>query len=588
MSRMTSSGIAALFHDYRSFAGPRLWLALGLMVVGAGAEAFGLLMVVPLASVAIDRGADGSMILASFGFRNGGGAGQWFAAALALFVAAMALRAIILFARDLLLARLQAEYEADLRLRAAATLAARGWPFASRVGQEGMQALLLTDVPRAAQASAYLQTIALSCAMLLAQFALAIFLSPMLALVAFGFMLAGGLLSARFAIRGVRRGFAISDSMEDSAVSGFRLHAGLKSALAQGAVGSFLREYRTSLFRAAHQYGQFARDYSLSRQAIGFGAAVVAAVLLLVGVQVLALPFPVLIASLVLFARMNAPAQLLQQSILQATAHAPSFAAIERRLGALERDPPAPVQEAAGEWTRLELKDVGYHHASGRGLAPISCFLARGEWLALVGPSGAGKTTFVDLVAGLLQPSSGSISVDGKPLPAVLTEWQAGIAYAGQDGALFNDSIRGNLMPPPGSDDADLWRALENVSLAERVRAFSTGLNQSVGDRGSQLSGGERQRLVIARALLRKPRLLILDEATAALDAESESAIIERLRALDPRPAALVVAHRESTLAHCDSRLAIQHHLRLDDPAFANETTSARINVATAKGSAKE
>ena len=102
-------------------------------------------------------------------------------------------------------------------------------------------------------------------------------------------------------------------------------------------------------------------------------------------------------------------------------------------------------------------------------------------------------------------------------------------------------------------------RVIEMVGLGTRVRAFAAGLNENVGDRGSQLSGGERQRLVIARALLRRPSLLILDEATAALDARSEAELVERLKAMKPRPAALIVAHRESTLSHCDSLVSIQH-----------------------------
>jgi ABC-type multidrug transport system fused ATPase/permease subunit len=104
-----------------------------------------------------------------------------------------------------------------------------------------------------------------------------------------------------------------------------------------------------------------------------------------------------------------------------------------------------------------------------------------------------------------------------------------------------------------------LWQVVDAVGLGERVRAFPKGIDESVGDRGSILSGGERQRLVIARALLRGPSLLILDEATAALDPESEAALVEQLKGLEPRPAALVVAHRPSTLAHCDSVVSIQH-----------------------------
>ena len=343
-------------------------MALALMMAGALAEGFGLLMIVPLASIAMGHGRQSS--LGDYArFAEGWTDRQWFATALALFVAAMGLRALILFARDLLLARLQAEYEADLRLRAAATLAGRGWPFASRIGQDGMQALLLTDVPRAAQASAFLQTIALSAAMLLVQLGLAFLLSPALAAVASCFLIAGGLLSARAAARSVRRGFAITDGMEESAASGFRLHAGLKAALAQGTVTAFLAEYRASLLRAAHQYGGFARDYSLSRQTAAFAAALVAAILLLVGVEGLALPFPLLIASLILFARMNAPAQMLQNSLLQAAAYAPSFAAIQRRLGRIDTGVSDRPRHRAVEWHELAFKSAGYRHSSGRGVS---------------------------------------------------------------------------------------------------------------------------------------------------------------------------------------------------------------------------
>jgi len=159
--------------------------------------------------------------------------------------------------------------------------------------------------------------------------------------------------------------------------------------------------------------------------------------------------------------------------------------------------------------------------------------------------------------------------VDGRPLHAAdLDRWRAGLAYVGQDGTVFNDSVRGNLNAggKPATEE-QLWQALELVGLATRIRTLARGLDEEVGDRGSQLSGGERQRLVIARALLRRPTLLILDEATAALDADAERKLLERLRSLDPRPAALVVAHRESTLVHCDSVIAVQH--KTEEPAQA-------------------
>ena len=144
-------------------------------------------------------------------------------------------------------------------------------------------------------------------------------------------------------------------------------------------------------------------------------------------------------------------------------------------------------------------------------------------------------------------PPEGAITVDGERWTARRSSgWRAGLAYVGQEGTVFNDSVRGNLLAEgAAADEQGAVAARSSSSASDRIRAFPRGLDASVGDRGSQLSGGERQRLVIARGLLRKPSLLILDEATAALDPESEARLLERLRQLEPRPAALIVAHRE-------------------------------------------
>ena len=558
MSRAQPSGIAALLSDYRQFARGRLLVALALMIFGALAEGFGLLMIVPLATIAIN-GAQPVWRFARWA--SALSSEQRFVAALGLFLGAMAARSLLLFSRDTLLARLEAEYEADLRLRAATTLANRGWSFARSIGQAGMQSLLLSDVPRAGQAAAYLQNVAVAATMLIVQLALTFILSPGLTIVALAFLASGTLVSLRLIRRGVRSGLEISETTEVSAGSGFRLHAGLKAALAQGTVGAFLAEYRTSLAAAAGQFARFARDYSTSRQWAAFGAALAATVLLYIGVRLLALPFPILVTSLILFARMSGPALLLQSSVLQAAAHAPAFAAIERRLGALgpalfEHPLPQPL-----EWTHFELDRVSFEHRPGLGLKNATLRLERGEWLGIKGASGAGKTTLVDLIAGLMPPASGTILVDGRPLEGGLRErWRPEIAYIGQEGCVFNDSVRGNLLAEGArTDEVDLWQALEIVGLGPRVRAFPAGLNEQVGERGSALSGGERQRLILARALLRRPSLLILDEATAAVDQENEAQLIERLKSVEPRPAALVVAHRNSTLRHCDSVVEIQH-----------------------------
>ena len=559
MSRAEGRSAATLLRDYRAFAGPRLWAALGLMLFGALAEGFGLLMIVPLASIAIGEGSGWLSRFApwlSFVPEN-----ARFLLSLALFVAFMAARSLLLYARELTLARLHADYEASLRLRAAATLSERGWAFASGIGQAGMQSLLLTDVARAALSVDFAQQMAVAIVMLAVQFVLTLALSPTLALIALAILVAGSVVAAVWAKRGGVSGIALAERAEESTGSGFRLHAGLKAALAQGSVPQFLDEYATSLAGARDEAVRFSRDLNRARQLAALAAAIAAALMLLVGVRLLALPFPILIAVLALFARMVPPAQVIQQSAQYVAAYAQSFAAIQRRLGTLHVQPAARAMVAPLDWTDLHLRQVGFEHRAGRGLPTLSLVLLKGEWAGITGASGAGKSTLVDLVAGLLSPSDGEITVDGERLDGdCLERWRAGLAYLGQDGALFNDSVRGNLLAGgPAQDDDALWRALDLVGLANRVRAFGRGLDESVGDRGSQLSGGERQRLVIARGMLRSPTLLILDEATAALDSDGESELIERLRAIEPRPAALVVAHRPSTLSHCDSLISIQH-----------------------------
>ena len=297
---------------------------------------------------------------------------------------------------------------------------------------------------------------------------------------------------------------------------------------------------------------------------MAFATALAAVVLLVAGARILDLPFPVLAASLVLFARMAAPATSLLQAAHQARAFAPAFSAIEARLGPMIDAPDGSAQAAEIEpleWARAALDNVGFRHESGGGIDGVTLELERGQWLGLEGPSAGGKTTLADVVAGLLEPQQGRITVDGSPLAgSVLERWRSGLAYVGQDGLVFADSVAANLgADRAGVTEDEMWAALELAGLAERVRAFPSGLGHFLGEGGSALSGGERQRLLVARAVLRRPTLLILDESTAALDPDAEAKILERLKSLESRPAGLVIAHRESTLAHCDSRITIQH-----------------------------
>ena len=179
---------------------------------------------------------------------------------------------------------------------------------------------------------------------------------------------------------------------------------------------------------------------------------------------------------------------------------------------------------------------------------------------ALVGPTGGGKTTLADLVLGLLTPQNGAILADGRDIREDLVRWRKMTAYVPQSIYLLDDTVRANVafgVPREEIDDAAVRAALEAAQLADTVASLPQGLDTMVGEGGVTLSGGQRQRLGIARALYRKPSLLVLDEATSALDQATEAEVVAALEHLRGKLTMLVIAHRLSTIESCDRKITI-------------------------------
>jgi len=185
----------------------------------------------------------------------------------------------------------------------------------------------------------------------------------------------------------------------------------------------------------------------------------------------------------------------------------------------------------------------------------VDLVIRRGEAVGLVGATGAGKTTLADLLLGLLKPSEGRIAVDGRDIHDSLRAWQRQIGYVAQHPFLLDDTLRGNIafgVAPADVDDTRLAAAVQAAQLDALVAGLPRGLDTPVGERGARLSGGERQRVAIARALYRAPELLVLDEATAALDNLTERALMRALQALRGKVTLVVIAHRSTTMKWCD------------------------------------
>ena len=193
-------------------------------------------------------------------------------------------------------------------------------------------------------------------------------------------------------------------------------------------------------------------------------------------------------------------------------------------------------------------------------LKDVTFSIKHGEMVGIIGPSGVGKTTVVDLIMRLLDPSDGKITVDGVPLDRISTkEWRSHIGYVPQDIFLLNESIFQNIRFFDHSVSPDDVRiAIRDAKLDEVVAALPQGIETNVGERGVALSAGQRQRIVLARALARKPDILILDEATSSLDAESESVIHEALEAIRGKVTVIIIAHRLSTIMNADTLVALE------------------------------
>jgi ATP-binding cassette, subfamily B, heavy metal transporter len=216
---------------------------------------------------------------------------------------------------------------------------------------------------------------------------------------------------------------------------------------------------------------------------------------------------------------------------------------------------------ASPKGAELVLDHASFQHtARSVGLRDVSFSVAPGTTTALVGPSGAGKTTIVRLALRLLDPQSGRVLLDGVDLRQIrLDSLRRAVALVPQDVALFNDTLYANIaFAKPEADEDEVWAAAEAAELSGFIETLPHKMQTRVGERGLKLSGGERQRVGLARALLANPRLLVLDEATSALDGRTEAAIQATLRKVRTGRTTLVVAHRLSTIADADEILVIR------------------------------
>jgi len=224
----------------------------------------------------------------------------------------------------------------------------------------------------------------------------------------------------------------------------------------------------------------------------------------------------------------------------------------------VQEEPTAPLPFEK----EITFKNVAfsYQGSEEKVLQDISFTLKKGTVIALVGRSGAGKTTIADLLLGFLQPTEGEILIDGVPLTReTLPAWRHALGYVPQEPLILNASVRENLQRfHPKATEEEMIEALKKAQAWDFVMNLSDGLDTTLGDQGVRLSGGERQRIVLSRVLLGHPRLIIMDEATSAMDYESETAVRQAVRELDPDITVVIIAHRLATVRTAQYALVLE------------------------------
>ena len=574
-----------------AYAPRRIVLALLLLLTAGVTEAFGLLMIVPLLYLAGFAAASGERSpVAEAMARVADAAGvEWtLPAVLAVFLVLSAVRSAVAWQREVLLAGMRLGFADRLRRKLYAAIARAKWGDLLERRQSDMQHVLTRDVDRVGQGAFLMLQLVVTALLALMQLALAALISASVT----ALVLATGAALLALTRPLVRRSRTLGEALTSAnralygSVTDFL--GGLKLAKGHNAEGPHVRHFADTVATMRMRQLAFTRLNSAVGASLNMGAACTLAALAWFALSTAALPLPELLLMALIFARVMPALFRLQRGVQQLAHSLPAYAHVRAMRRMLEEAAETPAGDGKPPMelrSVLTLRGVSFVYGAaarpgrgpaagpgggaragsgvgieagdadaGRVLEDVGLDVPAGRMTAVAGPSGAGKSTLADLLLGLLEPGGGEVRVDGVPLTGPnLRRWRDSVAFVPQDPYLFHGTIRANLRwARPEATEAEMRRALRLAAADGFVAALPEGLDTVTGDRGGRLSGGERQRIALARALMRMPALLVIDEATAQLDAENERRILAALQSLRGRTTVVAIAHGPALLEAAD------------------------------------
>ena len=484
---------------------------------------------------------------------------------LGIFLSFVVIRSLINRQRQLYFNALRLYVVRGIRIALYSGIAHANWLFLKKMRTSDLLSALTTETDRIDRAIHYSLEMPGRATMIGAHVVVAFLIAPALTLLA----LATGIILA-WLVRGrlvesLRIGKALSEAYKQFHLQISELLAGLKITKSYCAEDPYVTAFAEAINNVNDSFLSYLRSQQNARLFQEISAAGAVAIFLWISAGQLRMPVAdVLLLALILY-RLLPLVQSLQQTAQELMHLAPSAQAILDLLNALEgaREPShGQTQRRLSIREGIRFEKVGFSHQedSSETISNASFRLPAGTLTVLSGASGAGKSTLLDLIAGLLRPSEGRIWIDELELTEERAQtWRASIAYVLQDPFLFHDTIRANLLiAKRNATERELQEALTCAGAAAFVNALPRGMETIVGDRGYRFSGGERQRLALARALLRRPSLLLLDEPTSSLDEENERFVLEGIEELKGHTTLILVTHRPERVRSADQTLFIE------------------------------
>ena len=561
-------------------AGASITRALGLLMIASLTESLSLLLIVPLIGyMSPGRRTLDIPVPARFSFigaSRGGVLHFDLLVGLTVFVVLVAIRALAVRTKDLQVTGVQYAVANDLRVRLFTALGLSRWSFISNLRASELNHALTADVDRVLTATMQLLLLAQAVIMIAIYGAVSLVVSVWMTMFAVGIGLLMLVAMQPMRARARKFGESFMKSRRDQFATVDEFLNAMKIVKAANAESAYVSRLARELEELRAGLLDYMRASSFATLLFQLVTAIAVAVFVAFAFMFAHLSRGSIIILLLLFLRLGPRIMELQQDIQSLLLNLSSFGAMRRLEAACAEEAeldggqrPAPLLAQS-----LRLEGVGFRHrqAERAALIDVTADIPAGVVTAIVGASGGGKSTLADLILGLEGPESGRILIDDCELDAALRRtWRDEVAYVPQEVFLLNDTLATNLrLTAPRATDDQLWTALAAAQLDGVVHRSKLKLDTVIGDRGLRLSGGERQRLALARALVRRPQLLILDEATSALDWENQAAIAGVIAGLKGWCTVVTIAHRPSMIAFADWVIALEDGRVVESGAYAD------------------